>query len=198
VNSISYLALGDSYTIGELVEPHLNFPNQTKALLEAKGCTVKQLDIIAKTGWTTDELIGPMEMQVKHHDYDWVTLLIGVNNQYRGRSVEEYEIHFRYLANRAQTFAADNAKRVIVLSIPDWGMTPFNKDRNVAEVSAAIDAYNFINKSVADELGMPYIDITPSTRQHAQDASFLASDLLHPGAAEYAAWAKEVAKIMLP
>ncbi len=193
---MKYLALGDSYTIGELVPSRQNFPNQVVNFIEAKGTTVEELKIIATTGWTTDELIGPMETQIKHHTYNWVTVLIGVNNQYRSRSVTEYTIHLQYILNRATTFANGNAGNVIVLSIPDWGLTPFNKDRDSIGISKEINAYNNVKKELAAKLGMQYIDITESTRKHAKDSNYLAPDLLHPGAKEYAIWAELVFDIM--
>jgi len=190
------LCLGDSYTIGEGVPFQQNYPHQLANLLAVENYTIEELSIVATTGWTTDELIGPMEMQIKKNHYDWVTLLIGVNNQYRGRSVAEYEVHFAYLLNRAIYFAQGNAQQVIVLSIPDWGMTPFNKERNKAEVSAAIDEYNAINKKLALQANANYIDITPSTRTNATNAEFLAIDGLHPSGKEYEVWAKECVKVM--
>ncbi len=186
---MKYLALGDSYTIGELVPFEKNFPHQLVSFLKQKNIFIDELKIIAKTGWTTNELIAAMENQIYHHEYDLVTLLIGVNNQYRGRNVEEYEIHFAYLLNRAITFAQGNTSKVIVLSIPDWGLTPFNKDRDAHLVSTEIDAYNKVANAVCKDNQICFIDITESTRANAKDESFLASDLLHPSGKEYAIWA---------
>jgi lysophospholipase L1-like esterase len=191
-NIMKILALGDSYTIGEKVQEELNFPNQTKTLLQKAGKEVSELQVIAATGWTTEELIGPMETQVKQSDFDWVTLLIGVNNQYRGRSVDEYEIHFKYLCSRALSYANNKSNRVVVLSIPDWGMTPFNTERDKVLTSKAIDEYNEVNKRIATQFGFHYIDITPSTRAHAQDTHYLAEDKLHPSQHEYSIWAQQV------
>jgi lysophospholipase L1-like esterase len=194
--NMKILALGDSYTIGEKVPEHLNFPNQTKTLIEKSNISVSQLQIIATTGWTTEELIGPMEAQVKQHDFDWVTLLIGVNNQYRGRSVDEYEIHFKYLCSRALFYANNKSSRVVVLSIPDWGLTPFNTNRDKAQTSKEIDEYNAVNKTIAAQFGFHYVDITPSTRAHAKDDYYLAEDKLHPSEHEYAVWAQKVFDII--
>jgi lysophospholipase L1-like esterase len=187
------LCLGDSYTIGEQV-PHLqNFPNQLLALLQGKNIVVDELKIIATTGWTTNELIGPMETLVKHNDYNLVTVLIGVNNQYRNRSLLEYDIHFNYILNRAIAFANNDAAKVVVLSIPDWGVTPFNTERDKTETSLAIDAYNAINKKYATQHNCMYLNITDSTRTNASNNLFLANDGLHPSGLEYAIWAKMIA-----
>jgi lysophospholipase L1-like esterase len=193
-----YLALGDSYTIGEMVDSHVAFPNQVVAILNAKKSDIHLENIIAKTGWTTDELALEISKQTPTHNYDWVTLLIGVNNQYRGRSLEEYEWQFYSLLCQAILFANGNAKRVIVLSIPDWGMTPFNSERDKTETSKQIDAFNKINRSITLKLQCNYIDITESTREHAQDEAYLAIDLLHYSEKEYAIWAQKVASIICP
>ncbi len=191
------LALGDSYTIGEGVSYLHSFPNQLSAILHGNNKEVQQLKIVAATGWTTDELIGPMEMRVTHFEYDCVTLLIGVNNQYRGRSVEEFAIHFEYLISRAIAYGNNCAKNVIAVSIPDWGQTPFNKDRSKETVSAEIDAYNAVVRNIATKHKAHFIDITPSTRANASVANFLATDQLHPSEKEYAIWAEKIATILL-
>jgi lysophospholipase L1-like esterase len=196
LKGLKYLALGDSYTIGELMPEADSFPFLLQQVLSTDRIYIDEVQIIAQTGWTTDELIGPMETTVTRTDYDWVTILIGVNNQYRGRSVAEYEIHFRYIASRALFYCGQRAHRIVVLSIPDWGLTPFNVDRDTSEISAAIDEYNRVNKLVADELGFNYLDITASTREHAQNHAYLASDLLHPGKQEYVLWAQRLASII--
>jgi lysophospholipase L1-like esterase len=193
---MKYLALGDSYTIGEGVLYSNNFPHQVATLLAQKQILLEELTIVATTGWTTDELIGPMEMQIKKSHYDLVTLLIGVNNQYRGRSVQEYAIHFEYLLNRAIYFAQSNAQNVMVLSIPDWGMTPFNTEKNIQEVSDQIDAFNEAAKGICKKHNTLFIDITQSTRNNAKDAEYLALDGLHPSAKEYGIWAKKIVEVM--
>lgn len=194
---MNYLALGDSYTIGESVDYTENFPSQTAQLLNQEGLTEFKLSkLIAVTGWTTDELAKAIALEKPTHDFDWVTLLIGVNNQYRNRSVEEYSWQFYSLLCQSILFAKGNPKHVIVLSIPDWGLTPFNKDRDKSETSAQIDEYNAINMSISQEMGCHYIDITTSTRQHAEDTNYLAEDLLHYSTKEYAIWANKVAEII--
>jgi lysophospholipase L1-like esterase len=191
------LSLGDSYTIGEGVLYHQNFPHQIATLLQQQNHQIEELTLVAATGWTTDELIGPMEMQIKKYHYDWVTILIGVNNQYRGRTASEFDVHFAYILNRAIHFAQGNASKVIVLSIPDWGLTPFNTERDKLQTSSEINAYNSIKEKHVNILGAKYINITQSTRQHANDADFLALDGLHPSAKEYAIWAKKCVEIMI-
>jgi lysophospholipase L1-like esterase len=186
------LCLGDSYTIGEMVPVHYSFPHQLVSLLSKQNREVLELKVLAKTGWTTDELIGPMEAQVQHNDYDFVTLLIGVNNQYRNRSVQEFEIHFTYILNRAITYAKGIAKNVIVLSIPDWGLTPFNKDRDKTETSTAIDSFNEVCLKHAINNNCRFLNITNSTRTNATNADFLAMDGLHPSSKEYAVWSELV------
>jgi lysophospholipase L1-like esterase len=193
---MNYLALGDSYTIGESVDYADNFPSQTTQLIHKKGFQFNLKKLIAVTGWTTDELSKAIANEKPSFDYDWVTLLIGVNNQYRGRSSEEYAWQFYSLLCQSILFAKGKPQHVIVLSIPDWGLTPFNKDRNKEETSIQIDKFNSINHSIATELGCHYIDITTSTRLHAENTDYLASDLLHYSPKEYAVWAEKVASII--
>jgi lysophospholipase L1-like esterase len=193
---MNYLALGDSYTIGEQVDYNLNFPNQVVDILLKQRIDLKLEKLIAVTGWTTDELAKAIYEQQPSFDNDWVTLLIGVNNQYRGKSSEEYAWQFYSLLCQSILFAKGNPKRVIVLSIPDWGLTPFNKDRDKKITSAQIDELNIINKKITTELNCHYIDITPSTREHADDLSYLVSDLLHYSEKEYKIWAEKIATII--
>ncbi len=194
---IKYLALGDSYTIGERVDYSLNFPNQLVALAAADGNAIMLDKLIATTGWTTDELAKAIEKERPSYDHDLVTLLIGVNNQYRGRDTDEYTWQFYSLLCQSILFAKSNPKNVIVLSIPDWGLTPFNTERDQVKTSAEIDAFNTINKDITASLGCHYIDITASTRTHAQDLPFLAEDQLHYSDKEYKLWAEEMYKLIL-
>lgn len=196
----SILALGDSYTIGEGVEENDRWPVQMVKQLNDHGESFSAPKIIAKTGWTTDEL----EEGIKQHElaekYDWVTLLIGVNNQYRGRDVDEYKKHFRGLLNLAIKKAGNNPKHVIVLSIPDWGVTPFAKKRNRDPVIIAkqIDQFNQVNREVAEELAVHYLDVTKLTRDAANEPSrFLVADELHPSAEMYKQWARLASQLIL-
>lgn len=193
---IKYLALGDSYTIGEKVDASLNFPNQLVALSKSLDHPIVLDKLIAVTGWTTDELATAIEKERPSFDYDLVTLLIGVNNQYRGRSIDEYAWQFYSLVCQAILFAKAEAKNVIVLSIPDWGLTPFNTERDKDVTSKEIDAFNAINKKTALGLGCRYIDITSSTREHAQDELFLAEDGLHYAGKEYCLWAERIISLL--
>jgi len=188
----TYLALGDSYTIGEQVPATDNFPNQTTRMLRSSGIEVTDPVIIATTGWTTDELAASIREHNIRNTFSFVTLLIGVNNQYRGRSIENYEEEFLQLLNTAIAFAGNNTNRVFVLSIPDWGVTPFAADRDRAKVASEIDAYNASCRRIALANGCHHLDITDSTRVHGNDAEYLVADELHPSGKEYAIWAERL------
>lgn len=190
--SYTYLALGDSYTIGEQVPTRDNFPNQVTQLLNEKGISFQSPTIVAKTGWTTDELLNGIDKAFIKGHYDFVSLLIGVNNQYRGWSKEKYSAGFESLLKQAIGFANNEASHVIVLSIPDWGITPFAEGRNRIQIGKEIDDFNAINRQIAERLQVHYIDITPGTRKAADDASLLAADGLHPSGKEYFIWAQQV------
>ncbi len=189
---IRYLALGDSYTIGEQVLLTASFPYQLVQLARKNGMAMAAPEIIARTGWTTDELQAAMEDYQFEAPYDLVSLLIGVNNQYRARTTEEYAVQFRQLLARTVELADGAKERVIVLSIPDWGVTPFAADRNRKEIAIAIDCFNRINQQLAGEQAVGYIDITPGSREAATDSSLVASDGLHPSAKEYRRWAESM------
>jgi lysophospholipase L1-like esterase len=195
-NVHTYLALGDSYTIGEQVPGQENFPNQVTRLLNLKKHAFQSPEIIAKTGWTTDELQEGIDRAAPLGNYDFVSLLIGVNNQYRGWSPDKYAIEFESLLKQAISFAGNEASRVIVLSIPDWGITPFAEGRDKQQIAREIDVFNAVNKEISLRYQVHYIDITPGTRKAAQDASLLASDGLHPSGKEYSIWAQQVAGII--
>ena len=191
-----YLALGDSYTIGEMVLPQDNFPNQVYAMMKNDAVDFQPPRIIAKTGWTTDELetgiVAANNADPLRPTYDLVSLLIGINNQYRGRSVDNYKIEFEELLKKAIAYAGSKAEKVVVLSIPDWGVTPFANGRDRAQIAREIDAYNAANKELAEKYHVHYTDITSWTREAAADNSLLASDGLHPSAKEYTRWAERI------
>nr|WP_294907894.1 SGNH/GDSL hydrolase family protein [uncultured Lacibacter sp.] len=193
----TYLALGDSYTIGESVPENKNFPHQVVELLRKEKINIDEPGIVAKTGWTTDELQEQLSRTRLAVPFDFVTLLIGVNNQYRGRSEKEYAQQFEELLQQAIGYAGEKANHVIVLSIPDWGVTPFAKDRNRTKIAKEIDAFNAINETIAKKYKVHYINITPFTREAANDRTLVAADGLHPSAKDYARWAKLVADRML-
>ena len=187
----TYLALGDSYTIGEQVLVEENFPNQTVALLNGK-LSIPQ--IIATTGWTTDELDAAITAANITTTFDIVSLLIGVNNQYRERTVNNFEIEFEHLLQRAIAFANNNSTHVVVLSIPDWGVTPFAEGRDREKIAREIDAYNLVCKIAAQKFNTHFIDITTAQRLDGNKEEFLAADKLHPSGKEYTKWAKRLAE----
>lgn len=189
MTNYSYLALGDSYSIGEQVAFAENFPNQAVQMLRNTGVACYAAEIIAKTGWTTDELGDAIEGTAFLKTYDVVSLLVGVNNQYRGRTVQEFEIGFEELLKKAIRFAGNRPARVFVLSIPDWGVTPFAEGRNRKQVAAEIDAYNDVCETLAKKSEAHYIDVTSSQRDDGNKAEYLAPDGLHPSGAEYKKWA---------
>jgi len=180
-----FLALGDSYTIGEGVAEAERWPVQ---LAQALG--IDAPEIIARTGWTTDELAAAMAQYAFRPPYDLVTLLIGVNNQYRGRDVFNYRGEFSALLERAITLAHGRADRVLVLSIPDWGVTPFaaNDKRDAATIGAEVDAFNERARRMCEKEGATFVDITPVSRERGAEAEMLADDGLHPSAAMYTLW----------
>jgi len=192
----TYLALGDSYTIGESVPSSDNFPNQLVSSMLNNAIPFLPARIIAKTGWTTDELengiIASNNDNPLLYSYDFVSLLIGVNNQYRGRSVDNYKIEFEVLLRKAIQYAGNKADRVVILSIPDWGVTPFATGRDRVQIAREIDAFNAANKQIAQQFKVHYIDITPWTREAATDISLLAADRLHPSRKEYQRWAEKI------
>jgi lysophospholipase L1-like esterase len=195
-SSFSLLCLGDSYTIGESVLPAENFPNQTVALLKKEEHDFETPEIVAQTGWTTDELLDAISKHSFKNSYDFVTLLIGVNNQYRGGSIENYKVEFESLLRQAIPFANGKTDHVIVLSIPDWSVTPFARDRNRKQIAKEIDDYNAANKNIAEQYKVNYIDITPGTRQELNDPGLLAGDGLHPSEKEYAKWAEKTSGLI--
>ncbi|MBL8064133.1 MAG: SGNH/GDSL hydrolase family protein [Anaerolineales bacterium] len=194
--SLRYLALGDSYTIGESVEEADRFPNQLAALLKGQGLPV-EVTIIARTGWTTDELWQGIQAQTVNPPYDMVSLLIGVNNQYRGRSIDEYREGFVFLLNKAIEYAGGDGKRVIVFSIPDWGVTPFAIGRNSTQIASEIDAFNQVNLEEAQKAGAHYVDVTPISREAVNDPALIAGDGLHPSGKMYTEWAKSALPLAL-
>lgn len=190
--SKTYLALGDSYTIGESVAEAGRWPVQLVEALRNKGYLLGAPRIIARTGWTTDELSRALDNSNLDVPYDYVSLLIGVNNQYRGRPAEEFRAEFSLLLERAISYAGGNTNRVFVLSIPDWGVTPFASGRNPLKIAMEIDAYNAIKKEICEARGIAFFNITDISRQAPAKPSLLAEDTLHPSAEMYALWVEEI------
>lgn len=182
-----YLALGDSYSIGEGVPEAGRWPVQLAVRLRREGVALEEPSILATTGWTTDELSAAMDGAAFTPPYDLVSLLIGVNNQYRGRSAENYREEFRTLLERAIALAGARAERVLVLSIPDWGVTPFahGSGRDVLRIAEELDVYNAISREETERRHAHFVDITGISRLHP---ALLADDGLHPSAAQYALW----------
>ncbi len=188
--ALNYLALGDSYTIGEEVPPEQSFPYQLIQQLNKGKHHVNDPTIIATTGWTTDELIEAIsKSEVAHQKFDFVTLLIGVNDQYRGLSQDNYKIKFKQVLKTAIKFAGGNKTHVFVLSIPDWGVTPFAAGQD-STISPHIDQFNAINKQISTAAGVNYLDITGISRQAKNDPDLIASDGLHPSGKMYSEWVK--------
>jgi lysophospholipase L1-like esterase len=226
LRALRYLALGDSYTIGEGVAPAGRWPVQLAQALRAEGVMLGDPKIVAATGWTTDELsaaldafdaaqasvlVGAASAASFSYDtenqklaaqaaptgarslrWDFVSLLIGVNNQYRGRGVDDYRGEFADLLARATGYAGGRASRVLVLSIPDWGITPFaaREGRDGAQVARELDACNAAARAACDERGVAFVDITATSRERGDETDMLADDGLHPSAAMYALWAR--------
>lgn len=196
-NGLSYLALGDSYTIGESVTEDQRWPMQLAQRLTLKGSPVSAPQIIAKTGWTTDELKAKIVSENITKTYDLVSLLIGVNNQYRGRSVEEFRKEFIDLLETAIQFSGNQPQHVFVVSIPDWGVTPFGKNSPKKSISKQIDLFNAIKKQESEKKGILFIDITPISRQATNDASLVAEDGLHPSGKMYQLWTEKIVPELL-
>lgn len=200
---VSYLALGDSYTIGtSLDNDSARFPVQLAARLNRDGIICNAPKIIAQNGWTTGNLITATDNFHPDSAYSLVSLLIGVNNQYQGRSIEEYTGQFRLLLNRAILYAGNDSSRVFVISIPDYGVTPFGmSSANANNISAEINQFNAVNKNIATEYGLSYLNITDISRQAANDSTLIASDGLHPSGKMYELWIDayyDEIKMMIP
>lgn len=189
---LRHLALGDSYTIGEGVPEDSRWPMQLARQLMAEGMAMEPPRLVAATGWTTDELAAAMDAAQLTPAYDLITLLIGVNNQYRGRSAEEYLGEFRQLLEHAVALAGDRPGHVVVVSIPDWGVTRFAREHghDAAAIGAALDRFNALARATAEAIGAAFVDITDLSRAHPDE---LADDGLHPDARQYARWAGRIA-----
>lgn len=188
-DSLQYLALGDSYTIGTSVEIAERFPMQLVKALQKKGVNIQKPKIIARVGWSTDQLSAAMDREnLEGNTWDLVTLLIGVNNQYRGGSLEQYKLEFEILLKRAIVLTGNDKSKVIVISIPDYGVTPFGQRYQVGRISREIDEFNAANKKISEKYGVAYCDITPISREALKDKALIAEDQLHPSGKMYERW----------
>jgi len=189
--TLRYLALGDSYTIGEGVPAQGRWPHLLAAALRDRGIALQQPQTIATTGWTTDELDAGIDTAAPQGSFDFCSLLIGVNNQYRGRPLDEYSAQFSALLERALAFVNGDSTRVLVLSIPDWGVTPFAADRDAAAIATALDAFNASAAALCRTRDVAFVDITAISRARGAEPAMLADDGLHPSAAMYALWSAQ-------
>jgi len=189
--SIRYLALGDSYTIGECVSEDARWPNQLAKIFIEKGKPMCQPVIIATTGWRTDNLANVVNIAQLKEEYDLVSLLIGVNNQYQGKTIEQYQIDFEELLNISVRLAKGKKENVFVVSIPDYGFTPFGMD-NREKISIEIDEFNAVAKSICGQHQIKFIDITAISREGLNDVSLIASDGLHPSGKMYLLWVDKI------
>jgi len=194
--SLRILALGDSYTIGESVAENERWPDRLAAMLSEKNIQT-DVTIIARTGWTTSELWQGIQADPPRGRYDLVSLLIGVNNQYRGYDINKYRDEFRFLLEKAIEYAGGKPEHVILLSIPDWGVTPFASGRDRDKIANDIDAFNLINLDQSKKMGVNYIDVTLASREALNDPGLVAGDGLHPSGKMYAEWAKLVLPVAI-
>ena len=198
---VRHLALGDSYTIGESVDEAERWPMQLASQIESFGEETEEelieVTIIARTGWTTGELWEGIQAREIKPPYDLVSLLIGVNNQYRGYDINEYREEFAFLLNKAIEYAGGDINRVIVLSIPDWGVTPFAENRDSKQIAVEINQFNAVNREETKKAGAHYIDITPISREAVIDPSLIADDGLHPSGKMYAEWVQLALPVVL-
>ncbi len=191
-DTISYLALGDSYSIGEGVVEAARWPMQLADALRADAICIADPRIIAMTGWSTDELAAAMDAVEPLGQWDLVSLLIGVNDQYRGHLVDDYHASFTALLQRALALADGQPRRVFVLSIPDWGVTPFAQasGRDLQQIADELDAYNAAARQICETHDVAFVDITQASRERGVQPDMLADDGLHPSEAMYAEWTR--------
>lgn len=191
-NELTYLALGDSYTIGESVHSSLRWPVQLSDTLRSRGIPLNHPRIIAGTGWTTADLLAAMDKRLNNETFDLVSVLIGVNNQYQDKSIEEYEEELREIFRRTIQRSKSGADGVFSVSIPDYGATPFGADR-AEEIGAKIDEFNSVFKRVSEEFGIDFYNITPVSKKAKAMKDLTASDDLHPSGKMYSLWVEEMA-----
>lgn len=193
----TYLALGDSYTVGASVAEWQSFPEQLTTLLKNGHIDIASPDMVAVSGWTTADLLNSLQTNPPPKTYSFVTLLIGVNNQYQGRQIDEYKVQFSELLHLAISYAGDKPGHVFVLSIPDYGVTPFGSQFDKDEVAGQIDLFNAANKAIAEKEGTAYVDITAISRNAQYDPSLTARDGLHPSPEQYYKWVQKLYPLVL-
>jgi lysophospholipase L1-like esterase len=196
IASLLFLALGDSYTIGEGVAVDGRWPAQLAHELRREGIDIAGPQIVATTGWTTDELSAGMDAVSLEARYDLVTLSIGVNNQYRGRSPDEFREQFHALIVRAIALAGADPHRVVVVSIPDWGVTRFAQGRDTAKIASELDAFNAIARDETTRARAHWVDVTPESRKAGSHEGMLAEDGLHPSANQYTLWTGRILPVV--
>lgn len=190
-DKVRFLALGDSYTIGESVPVNSRWPNQLIDSLNQRGLDGLEPSIIATTGWRTDQLKTAISKAKLKHTFSLVSLLIGVNNFYQGRSAADYTHEFEELLVTAIKLAGYKKTSVFVVSIPDYGFTPFGKDQQ-EKISKGIDEFNAINKNIAEKHGIKYFDITDISRRGLDEPDLVANDGLHPSSRMYSEWVSRI------
>lgn len=190
---VRFLALGDSYTIGQGVSTSSRWPVQLLDSLQARGYSTDTLAIIATTGWRTDQLLNAIAgKQLAQKQFNMVSLLIGVNNQYQNRPLAQYRPELEALIDSALRYVGGQTERVFVLSIPDYAYTPFGQQGNPFAISQQIDIYNTIKRDVCDSLGIAYFNITDISRQGLTDPTLVATDQLHPSGRQYGLWVQRL------
>ena len=193
-DSLSFLALGDSYTVGTSERPENSWPQQLVKTLANKGILIKAPKIIAGAGWTTEKLISEVQSSNLNTEYDLVSLLIGVNNQYRGLDINLFRKQFLSLLEKSISLAGNDTSKIFVLSIPDWGVMPFAALRDTKKITLEIGKYNAIIKEEVAKRNVLYIDITKLSRKAIMDKTLIASDGLHPSKKMYKTWVKKILK----
>lgn len=193
---ISFIALGDSYTIGTGIQPAGSWPYQLQDSLLNRGFSVDTTEIIATNGWTTTDLLAAIGNREDSSTFDLVGVLIGVNNQYQNLDLDIYRNEFRELILEAVRFANGDTSRIFILSIPNYGVTPFGQNRNPVIIKQELEVYNDIAKDIGTEYGITFVDITPISELASNDPSLLAPDNLHPSAKMYALWIEKVLPIV--
>ena len=190
-SKLSFLALGDSYTIGEGVNENERWPNQFVEVAYENGLDFEKPEIIAETGWKTFDLLNAISQTNFTQKYDYVSLLIGVNNQFNSRSIDEFEEDLNKLMDKINSLKKSNGN-IIIISIPDWGYTPFGNSYNREKISSEINLFNNSLITFANSYGLKYVDVTEISRRAINESNLLASDNLHPSGLMYLEWAKKI------